>query len=138
MPSKSETTFPNRLTTNQADILKSFDESRQGDLSDNDVPVPMNNPIPIEDRPSYPETQEQIDALDLLVKQFQHRYGIYNRETAEVAILHALHSDDLWAKLDFSFGTGQVFPENAKSYQLDRNIEEAPPSSGIVMIDTTG
>ena len=138
MPSKPKATFPNRLSTPQSDVLMSFDEPRQGDLSDNDAPVPINNPIPIIERPSYPETQEQIDELDTLVKLFQQRYGIYNRETAEVAILNVLHSGDIWDKLDFSFGNGQVFPENATSYQLKSNIEEAPPSSGIFMIDTTG
>ena len=56
MPSKPKATFLNRLSTPQADVLISFDEPRQGDLSDNDAPVPINNPIPVEDRPSYPET----------------------------------------------------------------------------------
>ena len=57
-------------------------------------------------------------AMDLLVAKFRRRYGINDRKVAEMAILHVLHSDDVWGKLDFSFGRGNLPPGNEDNDEI--------------------
>ena len=38
--------------------------------------------------------------MNILVRDFEKRYGIKDREVAERAIFKELYSDNMWAKLD--------------------------------------
>ena len=53
-----------------------------------------------DERPPKPEAGAQTAAMNILVRDFEKRYGIKDREVAERAIFKELYSDNMWAKLD--------------------------------------